>query len=250
MRWDVFRTFWYGPSLTWVARLCLASFVARGHGVELFSYGPVDGLPRGVTARDAAEILPCDRVFQYRDGAGELSGPSLHSNLFRYKMLRDIGGWWIDTDVLLLDAPIPTQVPIFAWEDSELNDRPLLGTAVLRFPAGSEIMDRAYAEAVDLVARNPGWSVTGPRLFTRLVEDMALQQHALPQSMVYAITWPEAEKFVRPADCAEVVARTRGAPFVHLYHHGLRVTGWIEDLPPQGSFLGDLVRSSGLGGAR
>lgn len=240
MSGEVFRAFWHGPALTWVARLCLSSFIAGGHDVELFSYAPVSGVPGGVKVRDAAEVLPGDQVFLYQGGQAGLSPASLHSNLFRYRLLRDLGGWWIDTDVLRLDGPIPSQVPAFVWEDSERNERPLIGSAVLRFPAGSEIMGRAYTEALNWLAgnaRRDEWGVIGPNLLTRLVEEMSLQEHALPQSTAYAITWPEVEKFVRPEDCEEVETRTSGAPFAHLYHHGLTVTGRIHDLPPEGSFL-------------
>src|SRR5262245_11604013 len=101
MTTDIFRSFWHGSSLGWIARLSLSSFVTRGHVVELFSYAPVAGLPDGVILRDASDVLPCDRVFTYQTG-GDAGSPSLHSNLFRYKLLYDLGGWWIDTDVLLL----------------------------------------------------------------------------------------------------------------------------------------------------
>jgi hypothetical protein len=35
---QIFRTFWHGAPLSQYQVLCLRSFVARGHRVELFSY--------------------------------------------------------------------------------------------------------------------------------------------------------------------------------------------------------------------
>jgi hypothetical protein len=253
MNGEVFRTFWHGPSLTWIAQLCLSSFITRGHGVELFSYGPVAGVPSGVVIRDAAEILPCEQVFLYRGGEAEISAPSLHSNLFRYKLLHDLGGWWIDTDVLLLDGEIPTQVPVFGREDwvedkrpgpgTEDRKRQVFGTAVMRFPVRAEIMARAYAEAAALVVANPAWGTIGPHLFTRLVEELGLDHHALPQSTIYAITYKEAHKLLRKEDREEVERRTDGAPFVHLFNHMLRLSRMSDELPPEGSFLGNRRQS-------
>ena len=205
MNAEVFRTFWHGPHLTWIAELCLSSFIARGHGVELFSYGPIDGVPSGVVIRDAAEILPCRQLFLYRGGDAKMSAPSLHSNVFRYKLLHDIGGWWIDADVLRLDGEIPTQFLVFGEEDfieglgpgTEDRNRLGFGTAVMKFPARAEIMRRAYAEAATLAAANPAWGATGPRLFTRLVQELGLSHHAVPQSAICALTYKEAYKFVR-----------------------------------------------------
>jgi hypothetical protein len=253
MNAEVFRTFWHGPYLTWIAELCLSSFIARGHGVELFSYGPIDRVPSGVVIRDAAEILPCRQLFLYRGGDAEISAPSLHSNVFRYKLLHDLGGWWIDADVLLLDGEIPTQFLVFGEEDwverkwlgpgTEDKKRLVFGTAVMKFPAGAEIMRRAYAEAAALAAANPAWGAIGPHLFTRLVRESGLAHHALPQSAIYALTYKEAYKLARTEDREEVEKRTNGAPFVHLFHHMLRLSGTCDKLPPEASFLGNRRQS-------
>jgi hypothetical protein len=243
----IFRTFWHGPRLTWITRLCLSSFLAKGHGVELFSYAPVANVPSGVIVRGAAEMLPCEQVFLYRGGHAEASAPSLHSNLFRYKLLRDLGGWWIDGDVLLLDGEIPAQRPVFAKEDwveaksvgpgREATSQGY-GSAVMNFPAGAEIMVRAYAEAAEAVATNPAWGVIGPYLFARLVKELRLEHHALPECAIYALSYRDAPKFVKPEYREEIERRTSGAPFVHLFQHMLKLSGVAGALPPKDSFVG------------
>jgi hypothetical protein len=223
--------------------------------MELFCYAPVADVPDGVTVRNAAEILPCKEVYLYRGGHAEVSAPSLHSNLFRYRLLRDHGGWWIDADVLLLDGKIPAQAPVFArenWVEISGGATSTLGysTAVMNFSAGADIMVRAYAETEALVAGNPVWGQTGPFLFTRLVEELSLSSHALPEAAVNALTHREAHKFVRTENREEVQRRTRGAPFVHLFQHALRREGDADELPPPGSFLADQLRAIGLTAAQ
>jgi hypothetical protein len=54
--------FWSGP-LSAMERLSMASFVANGHPVDLYSYGELAALPDGVRLRDAADILPASECF-------------------------------------------------------------------------------------------------------------------------------------------------------------------------------------------
>jgi hypothetical protein len=91
--------------------LWLSSFVAAGIQVEFFSEAPIAGLPDGVTRRNARVILDRQVAF-YRH---EFDGPSpaLHANHFRYALLERLGGWWIDTDVVLVAALRPDAGGIF-----------------------------------------------------------------------------------------------------------------------------------------
>src|SRR5437870_11103162 len=120
------RCFWHGPFSPYEA-LCLSSFVAAGVAVELFSEAPVPDLPAGVTRRNAREMLDHDVAFYRHEFDGP--SPSLHSNHFRYALLEQFGGWWIDTDVLLLAPSLPAQNAFIAQQaDHELNG------AAMRFP--------------------------------------------------------------------------------------------------------------------
>ena len=64
-----------------------------------------------MTRRNARVILDRQVAF-YRH---EFDGPSpaLHANHFRYALLERLGGWWIDTDVVLVAASRPDAGGIF-----------------------------------------------------------------------------------------------------------------------------------------
>src|SRR5436190_23113748 len=136
---QVVRCFWHGPFSPYEA-LCLSSFVAAGVAVELFSDAPLSGLPAGVTRHNAREILDREVAFYRHEFDGP--SPSLHSNHFRYALLEKLGGWWIDTDVMLMATSLPT-VDIFLarQSDHELNG------SVMRFPAGHPMMRAARQRA-------------------------------------------------------------------------------------------------------
>ena len=89
-----------------------------------------------MTRRNAREILDRD-VALYRH---EFDGPSpsLHSNHFRYALLEKSGGWWIDTDVMLMAPSLPAaDIFVARQSDHELN-----GSA-MRFPPGHPLIKAA-----------------------------------------------------------------------------------------------------------
>src|SRR4029078_8374501 len=94
----VIQGLWIGDVLSRMERLSIASFLAQGHQFDLFTYGPVRNVPKGTRVRDPAEIMSRDRVFQYRDHASYAG----FANFFRYKLLLDRGGWWVDLDSVCL----------------------------------------------------------------------------------------------------------------------------------------------------
>src|SRR6187401_3043571 len=82
-------------------RLAIRSFLANGHSFHLYAYDSIDGLPEGAVVKDGNKILPASQIFTYREGFAQGS-PAAFSNFFRYKLLLDRGGWWVDTDVVCL----------------------------------------------------------------------------------------------------------------------------------------------------
>ena len=109
------QSLWIGDSLPAMQRLSISSFLRNGHGYHLYSYNDIDGVPPGTTVKDAATILPRDSIFFYQTGFGKGSY-SAFSNLFRYKLLLERGGWWVDTDVVCLRHLDFQQAMVFATE--------------------------------------------------------------------------------------------------------------------------------------
>src|SRR5215213_329764 len=93
---DLLQTLWIGPRLSAMEQLSIQSFLRHGHELHLYTYGDVEGVPRGTVLRDANEILPRERIFVYRD----FPSVSGFSNFFRYKLLLERGGWWVDADMV------------------------------------------------------------------------------------------------------------------------------------------------------
>jgi len=81
-------------------QLSICSFLLNGHDYHLYIYDHVKNIPAGTVIRDANEVLPAARIFQYKHRPSYAG----FANLFRYKLLFERGGWWVDTDTICLKA--------------------------------------------------------------------------------------------------------------------------------------------------
>src|SRR5882724_10558983 len=133
-----FRTFFHG-TMSGLEVTCLKSFLDHGHHVIIFAYDETE-VPALFEKRDAAAVLPRERIFFYKSGPGRGSVAGF-ANLFRYVLLERYGGWWIDTDVLCLREQWPQADSAMGWECDEW-----IGNAVLKLPTHVATLCRARCE--------------------------------------------------------------------------------------------------------
>src|ERR1700722_9457540 len=124
------QMFWHGAPLSRVEQLCMHSSLAQRHPLDLYVYATPAGVPGGVRLMRAQEILPRELVFTHRR-TGSLGS---FSDWFRYRLLQERGGIWVDADVVCLAPLIYPQAEIFGWQDAEL-----INNAVLGLPAGHDL---------------------------------------------------------------------------------------------------------------
>ena len=128
-----FVTLWIGERLGAVERACLKSMVRHGRGVKLFCYAEPANVPDGVTLRDASSIIALDRL---KSKCGDRS--DLYSDWFRYLLLRNDEGTWLDTDVYVLKEIDEGRPYLFGKQ--QFPDS--INGAVLRLPAQSPILSQ------------------------------------------------------------------------------------------------------------
>jgi hypothetical protein len=157
------RTFWQGGVPSPYQCLSFKSFADRGLRVEVFSYDPSVSLPRYVVRRNAAEILPPERVLRFLPAQGVFA---VNIDLFRYALLAKLGGWWIDPDVVLLAETLPAEEIFLAGPD----DAGLLSTAVLKFPPQHPVPITAEEFAASQASHVEHWPKAGAPFFTALAE--------------------------------------------------------------------------------
>ncbi|MEQ8704679.1 MAG: glycosyltransferase [Phaeodactylibacter sp.] len=148
---------WIGETLSPVEMLCIKSFQAQGHRFHLWTYGHLrTPPPQGTVICAAQEILPSSAIFRYRygnefgHGKGSLAG---FSDLFRYKLLYEQGGWWTDMDVTCL-RPLDFPAPYVFRAHDVLA---VVGN-LMKCPKASPLMKWCYKTAREQVdADNTDW---------------------------------------------------------------------------------------------
>jgi len=229
----VIQMFWHGPPLSRVERVSLASFVHHGHAVHLYVYDEPPGVPRAVTLKDAAEILPKRLIFRHR----RTQSLALFADWFRYRLLFERGGIWADTDMVCL-KPFDYQRPrLFAWQDERL-----INNAVLGLPAGDPL-----ASWMATICEHPNrwlpydtlgfrlrklnrrflrgdrrgdarWGESGPMGLTRAISHFGYMGEALPPSHFYPVPYENFRAlFESPRAGSEV--RLDGSHAVHLWNN-------------------------------
>jgi len=134
--------------------LTLKSFTEMGSEFHLWNYGTVNqDLPNGVILRDANEILDSSKIFKRPDrmyfqfGGGNFVS---FSDVFRYKVLYELGGWWSDLDVLCLKPLEEVKTEYWFRFHGVL---PAVGN-IMKCPAKSQLMKISYEKTLKEVNEN------------------------------------------------------------------------------------------------
>lgn len=113
-------------------------------------------MPSGTVLKNADEILPAQAIFRYETGnqfghgKGSLAG---FSDIFRYKLLYEYGGWWTDMDITCLQ-PLNFESP-YVFRSHDVF--PVVGN-VMKCPKGSELMHDCFETAqATVTATNTDW---------------------------------------------------------------------------------------------
>lgn len=144
---------WIGKRLSSSEILTIKSFLSFNHKFVLWAYDQIETkLPEGTILKDASKIIPREDVFCYKNsnqfghGKGSYAG---FSDIFRYKLLYEYGGWWTDMDVTCLKPLNFSNEYVFRTHHS----LPLVGN-VMKCPKESALMKKCFEEAKSKVDEN------------------------------------------------------------------------------------------------
>lgn len=184
---------WIGDRLSPLELLCIYSYINSGHCFHLWLYESLlTPLPKEVIVEKAGDILPQNSVFayensnQYGHGKGSYAG---FSDIFRYKLLYEKGGWWTDMDVICLK-------PLDFWEPYVFrthHDFPMVGN-IMKCPPQSELMKRCYEEAAASVnASNTDWNLP-IKILNHHIAALALKTYI--QTFSNTDHWDHVKKYI------------------------------------------------------
>lgn len=219
---EIIQGLWIGPRLSAMEQLCISSFLRNGHEFHLYVYQATDGIPPGTVVMDGNQILAAARIFTYYEHPTYAG----FANFFRYKLLLEKGGWFVDADTMCLK---PFDFPAaYVFASQGVDGARLVNVAATKAPAGSAVMQYAWDACERMDTGTLRWGVSGPELMTRAVEHYSLGPCVQPPEVFCPIDFPEWEKLLDPAGGAPFGPQTHG---VHLWNEMWRRAGRDKDQP-------------------
>lgn len=255
----IFQSLWIGERLSTLERLCLYSFIYHGHKFHLYTYDEVREVPEGVLVKDANRILPRDKIFKYKNHDSYAG----FADLFRYKMLLENGGYWVDMDMVCL-RPFTEQAPyLFSenrlrnlWHRQHSTHHPIklpiaydmleycsqrinspksradITNNVIKSPAGSEIMQYCYEQATRRDPASLEWGDTGPKLISQAVRHFDFREHVVPSYLFCPVVWWQWHRLISGSWFVNWMVGKRldsSSQCVHLWNEMWRRNGIDKD---------------------
>lgn len=250
---------WIGGRLSWLEQLCLKSFADMGHHTTLYSYAPIDNVPKGVHTADAADIFPEEPMLRH----ARTGSPAIHADMWRLQLLKKTAKIWVDADVYCY-RPFDTRSKyVFGWEKPGL-----VCNAVLGLPKSSKTLAKLisffkdeYAIApwlspeqqrelqaekdagkpVHMTAQN--WGFTGPSSVTHFLQETGEIKHAHSVATFYPVSFKIRNHLImsRFNPIEEITDETLA---VHFWARRMkpRLEENENNTPRRGSFMDDLLK--------
>ncbi len=248
-------SYWDGP-VSWLERLSVASILAHGHSLTVYSYYPEElaKLDLHSDIRDAREIIPeSDNSYRYIPAKRY----TLFTNIFRLVGQMQSIGLWVDLDCIFLKPCELEDDYVFGW----LSDVKLNG-AVLKLPADAA-MTKDYYSGISADPLRTPWSTLRRRLYRefeirigRTEPSLTTRTNIGPRALTYyatrhdkmscaqdkAVFYPlrsgEAPHLTTPDDSFAKKSVTEKTILMHAWQGRLKRENCLEGRPVVSSYLG------------
>lgn len=196
MKKNIYNTanfFWEGE-LTIYEKTAIYSFVNNGFFVNLWTFSNskiINQLENknNIEIKDANLIISKKNLGKFTQNS-QRNNLSSFSNLFRYKILNEFGGWWFDTDCICLknvqEFKKLTQENDFIIGKSGFDS---VNGSVMFFNDDNHMSN--LVEVVELKLQNKNvnfkWGEIGPSLLTNYLIQNNILDKAMPENYFYEI---------------------------------------------------------------
>jgi hypothetical protein len=235
---NVIQGLWIGGQLSIIEQLCIKSFTKNGHEFWLYTYGDVKGIPEGTKIIDANSILPEKDIFIVHNSYAEFA------DYFRWKLLFEKGGYWVDMDMICL-KPFDLKDDIVIGKE-DINTSSI---GVLKFPKNhflTEFMashcadvnkaypwDRKKIKIMKTIKKALGYidresyswgDIGGPRTLGKALEHFSLTEVGKPYTFFYPVHFVHW-KYIFDDTLANDFGLFKDTYGIHLWNEMLRQDG-------------------------
>lgn len=176
-------TFWYNPSLNntpdEITRVSILSMLRWSKETIIYTYDQLNDvdelIEKGLIIKDANEFLSHDEWFTV--DYGPLHGFAFISDVIRYKILQHQRGWWVDTDVILIDELdsllYRPQIGVAYGFERYKSDGSLIFNGAILYSNGQshKLISDALIECNRVIETKQDidkWGIIGPVLLSKL----------------------------------------------------------------------------------
>lgn len=213
---QIIQSLWIGDELSPMELLCIQSFIQNGHDFHLYIYNDLQNAPEKVFLMDANEIIPEGKIF--KDSRG---GVSSFADWFRYQLIFDKGGWWVDMDSVCLkyfdfesEYCFSTEKPHYPHKQALINNGFIKSPPMADYLA--DILN--YINSID--HSEIMWGELGPRLLRAVLKYYQNEKYLEPPETFCPVNWDEIYKLT--TDGQELIDANHSYA-IHLWNEMWRV---------------------------
>ena len=227
---------WIGPSLSIMEQTCINSFLQKHTAFILYTYSDISNVPYGTIVKDANTVILQEEYSKY-------DNPSFFSNLFRYTLLYELGGIWVDMDLVCIQ-PLNE---LFATSDyifsSELkNNEQHTNAGIIGCPPKTQLMLDCYKEVKRIVQSNTSirHGLLGPKVLKKYVSLHELDHYVHPSYVFCPYDFKEVHKIFSPSN---ITYKTLEEDIlcIHLWNNVLTGKGIDKSMPLENSLYKEFI---------
>lgn len=184
--------FWHGEQIDELSLFCINSWIKNGYEFHLWTFNK-DISVKNATIKDARVLTPSSSYFTY-DRGHSAGSPVAFSNYFRAVLLYELGGLYVDLDMLCIKPYNFTQEYVFCKQQHSAY--PLsIGTGIIYTNRNKNRIFKEWRDSILEKRKNPiTHGDLGPDLFTRLIVKNKLLHYTLSKEYFNPVDWEDPDK--------------------------------------------------------
>ena len=219
---------WIGNPLTKIEYMCISSFIQNGHDFTLFVYDTKMQVPPGTKKEDARKIVKEDRIFKIDNSFGPFA------DMFRYKMIKDTGLIWTDTDNICLRPDWDFPEYVFGKQGGEHD---LCANGIIKSPKDSKFIKDLVSISDKFNKDEIKWGEIGPQLLTKTLKKHRLDDFIMPPEAFYPVHYWEWKDLWNRKKIEQVLERSKESYTIQIWNQMLSRQNYDKNILPKGSAL-------------
>lgn len=223
-----FGSLWVGRPLNKIEITCLSSFIYHKHSFTLFVYDLDLEVPKGIIKKDARDIIPEDKIFKTDNSYGPFA------DMFRYKMIKDTGLIWTDTDNICLQDRWRIKDYMFGLQG---GGHGLIANGILAAPQDSEFINDLVEISEGFNKKKIKWGEIGPELLTEMIKKHKLERYIKEPDVFYPVNYWEWKDLFLKEHRNKVMRKSAYSYTIQIWNQMLNRDGMNVDEFEKGSAM-------------